>query len=86
MFTSIVAAPSEIELSIGDTETIKAYGIKSALYEKTEITGASFATEDTEYFTVNASTGVVTPVKAGTGTITVTYNGLSTTVAVEVFS
>ena len=86
LFTSIVAAPSAIELSTGETETIKVYGIKSALYEKTEVTGAAFATEDTETFTVNASTGVVTPVKAGTGTVTVTYNGLTTTVDVEVLS
>ena len=84
LFTSIVAAPSAIELSTGETETIKVYGIKSALYEKTEVTGATFATEDTETFTVGASTGVVTPVKSGTGTITVTYNGLKTTVDVEI--
>ena len=84
LFTSIVAAPSAIELSTSETETIKVYGIKSALYEKTEVTGATFATEDTETFTVGASTGVVTPVKSGTGTITVTYKGLTTTVDVEI--
>ena len=84
LFTSIVAAPSAIELSTGETETIKVYGVKSALYEKTEVTGATFATEDTETFTVGASTGVVTPVKSGTGTVTVTYKGLTTTVDVEI--
>ena len=84
LFTSIVAAPSAIELSTSETETIKVYGIKSALYEKTEVTGATFATENTETFTVGASTGVVTPVKSGTGTVTVTYKGLTTTVDVEI--
>ena len=84
LFTSIVAAPSAIELSTGETETIKVYGIKSALYEKTEVTGATFATEDTEIFTVGASTGVITPVSTGTGTVTVTYKGLTTTVDVEI--
>lgn len=85
-FSTIVASPSVVELSVGETETISVYGIVNAAYEKTLITGATFATEDTEYFTVNASTGVITPVATGTGTITVTYNGLSTTVDVEVLS
>ena len=33
---------------------------------------------------VITGTGVITPVSAGTGTITVTYNGLTTTVNVEI--
>lgn len=85
-FSAIMAAPSAIELTTSETETIKVYGIVNAVYEKALVTGATFATEDTEIFTVNASTGVVTPVKAGTGTVTVTYNGLTTTVDVEVLS
>ena len=83
-FSMIVAAPSAIELAMGETETLKVYGTKGALYAKSEVTGATFATTDTSYFTVGADTGVITPVSEGTGTITVTYNGMTTTVDVEV--
>lgn len=85
-YSMIVAAPSTVELAVGETETIKVYGTKGALYAKSEITGATFATTDTSYFTVGADTGVITPVSEGTGTITVTYNGLTTTVDVEIVS
>ena len=80
----IVAAPSVVELAMGETETLKVYGTKGALYAKSEITGATFATTDTTYFTVGANTGVITPVSEGTGTITVTYGTLTTTVNVEI--
>lgn len=84
IFASIVAVPSVIELSTEETETIKAYGIRGELYEKTELSGATFATEDTAVFTVDASTGVIAPVAKGTGAVTVTYNGLLANVEVEV--
>lgn len=84
-FSMIVAAPSVIELEVGDTdEGITVYGTKGALYSKTEVTGATFATEDTSVFTVDTSTGKVTAVSAGSGTVTITYNDMVTTVAVEV--
>lgn len=83
-YSMIVAAPSVVELAMGETETLKVYGTKGALYAKSEITGATFATTDTSYFTVGSDTGVINPVSAGTGTITVTYNGLTTTVNVEI--
>lgn len=83
-YSMIVAAPSAVELATGETETIKVYGAKGSLYAKSEVTGATFATEDTQYFTVDASTGKISPVSAGTGTITVTYKGLTTTVDVEI--
>lgn len=83
-FSMIVAAPSAIELTVDETETIKVYGTKGALYAKTEVTGATFATADTACFTVGADTGLVTAVSAGTGTVTVTYNGMTTTVDVEI--
>lgn len=85
-FSSIVAAPSAIELSVGENETITVYGTKGALYEKTEITGATFATADTSVFTVGATDGNVTGVAEGNGAVTVTYNGMTTTVDVEVTS
>lgn len=83
-FSMIVAAPSVIELEVGETETITVYGTKGALYTKTEITGATFATEDTGTFTVNASSGVITPIKKGVGTVTVTYKSFKATVDVEI--
>lgn len=83
-FSMIVAAPSAIEIAVDDTETITAYGTKGALYAKTKLTGATFATSAADKFTVNASTGVITGVAVGTGTVTVAYNGMTTTVDVEV--
>lgn len=84
-FSMISAAPSVIELEVNETETISVYGSMGVLYNKTKITsGVTFATEVTEFFTVEAETGVVTAVSAGTGTITVTYGDLTTTVSVEV--
>ena len=83
-FSMIVAAPSVIELEEGENETITVYGTKGALYSKTEVEGAIFSTEDSTYITVDASSGKVTAVSAGTGTVTVTYNGMTTTVEVEV--
>lgn len=83
-FSMIVAAPSVIELEVGETETITVYGTKGALYSKTEVTGATFATEDTSVFTVDTSSGKVTAVSAGSGTVTITYNDMVTNVAVEV--
>lgn len=83
-YSMIVAAPSAVELTVGETETIKVYGAKGSLYAKSEVTGAAFATEDIQYFTVDASTGKITPVSAGTGKVTVTYKGLTTTVDVEI--
>lgn len=83
-FSMIVAAPSAVEIAVGDTETLTVYGTKGAMYAKTVVTGATFATEDTGIFTVGANDGVITPVTEGTGTITVTYEGLTTTVDVEI--
>ena len=83
-FSMIVAAPSAVEIAVGDTETLTVYGTKGAMYAKTVVTGATFATEDTGVFTVGANDGVITPVAEGTGTITVTYEGLTTTVDVEI--
>lgn len=84
-FSMIVAVPSVVELTVGgESETLSVYGTRNSLYAKTAITGATFATEDTQYFTVNASTGEIKTVAAGTGTVTVTYNNLITKVDVEV--
>lgn len=84
-FSMIVAAPSVVELTVGgESETLSVYGARGALYTKSQISGATFATEDTSYFTVNANTGEISPVSAGTGTVTVTYNNLITKVDVEV--
>lgn len=83
-FSMIFAAPSVVELAVGETETIKVYGSMGVLYNKTELTSdVTFATEATE-FTVGTATGLVTAVSAGAGTITVTYGNLTTTVSVEV--
>lgn len=84
-FSMIVVAPSVVELAMGDTETLTVYGTKGAMYAKTKIiSGVTFATDDTGVFTVGATDGVITPVAAGTGKITATYEGLTTTVDVEV--
>ena len=83
-YSMIVAAPSVVELAMGETETLKVYCTKGSLYAKSEITGATFATTDTSYFTVGADTDVITPVYEGHVTITVTYGSLTTTVHVEI--
>ncbi len=82
-FSMIAAAPSVVELAVDETETLTVYGTKGALYSKTKLDGATFATESTN-FTVGANTGVITAVSEGTGTVTVTYNGMTATVDVEV--
>ena len=83
-FSMIVAAPSALELVVDETETIKIYGTKGAMYAKTEVTGAKFATEDTTFFTVEEATGKVTAVAEGEGKVTVTYDKFTTTVDVTV--
>lgn len=84
-FSMIVAAPSIVELTVGgETETLTVYGTRGALYAKSVVDGATFATEDTGIVTVNATTGEITPVAEGTATVTVTYNNMITKVEVEV--
>lgn len=85
-YTSISVAPSVVELKVGETETLTVYGSRGSMYAKSVVEGATFATEDTSYFTVGANTGVISPVSAGTGTITVTYQNLKATVDVEILS
>lgn len=85
-YSMIMAAPSSVELKVGETETLTVYGSKGVMYAKSVVKGAKFATEDTGYFTVDAASGKITPVAVGTGTITVTYGKLTTTVDVEIIN
>lgn len=87
-FTSIVATPSVVELSAGETEQLTVYGIRNALSEKSELTtGVTFAVaEDGEATATVTTSGLVEAVATGSTTITVTYGEgkYTTTVTVNV--
>lgn len=83
-FAMITAAPSVVELVVGEVETLTVYGAKGAMYAKSVIdSGVTFAT-DSDKFTVDATKGTITAVSEGAGTVTVTYNNLVAIVDVEV--
>lgn len=74
-YSYIIIAPSAIELTVSDTETVAVYGLRGALSDKEAITtGVTFAipSEDSGIATVT-SAGVVTAVGAGTTTLTAKY-------------
>lgn len=89
-FVSITATPSEIELTVGDTEQILVYGTRGALSEKTEITGkAAFALDGGDTSVISVSdTGLITANGKGTANVLVTYgdSNLTATVTVTVES
>lgn len=60
-------------MRVGDTQTLKAVGIKSTLYETVEITGVRFTSATPAVATVVEATGVVNAVANGTAVITASY-------------
>lgn len=77
----IAATPATITLNTTDnaSATISVIGLKGSLYSPIELENADceFVSDNTEFVTVEANTGIVTAVSAGTAKISVTYNGVS---------
>lgn len=85
----IVATPATINLDSSETSitsTISVIGLKGALYAPIELDNSdcTFVSDKTEFATVGANTGIVTPVATGIATITVTYQGKTDEVEVVV--
>ena len=83
----IAATPGVMNLdtTANTTDTISVIGMKGSLYNPIELDNAdcTFVSDTTSVATVDAS-GTVTAVSAGTAKITVTYNGISDDVTVNV--
>ncbi len=84
----IAATPANISLdsaSTDKTEVISVIGLKGTLYAPIQLDNAdcTFVSDTPAVATVDES-GVVTPVAAGSGTITVTYGGVSDEIDVTV--
>ncbi len=81
---SVEIAPATTSASVGTTVILKAYAVYSD-GTKAEITAsATWSSSDTSVATVSSAAGTAgqaTAVKAGTATITATYDGLSGTAA-----
>lgn len=84
----IAATPASISLDTTNntTATISVIGLKGSLYSPVELENSDceFVSENPEFVTVGANTGIVTAVAAGTTKITVTYNGISDEINVDV--
>lgn len=74
-YTQIVIAPSTIELTVADTETVAVYGMRGALSDKEAITtGVTFAIPEADSgIATVTSAGVITAVGAGSTTLTAKY-------------
>lgn len=84
-FSSIIIAPSVIEIEKSGSETVSVYGVKNELYAKISIPISEVTLVSTTPATATASeTGVVTGVAEGTTTITATYKGITATANVTV--
>lgn len=84
-FSSIIIAPSVIEVDVSGTETISVYGVKNELYAKISIPISEVTLVSTTPATATVSeAGVVAGVAAGDTTITATYKGITATANVTV--
>lgn len=81
----IAATPATITLAIDETATISVIGLKGALYSTIQLdnTDCEFVSDTPDTVTVNEN-GIVTAVATGTAKITVTYNGVSDEIDVNV--
>ena len=87
--SEIVATPATISLDSADTATtatISVVGLKGELYAPIELdnTECTFASDHPEFATVGEHDGVVSAVAEGQAKITVTYNGKSDEIDVNV--
>ena len=85
-YVGIAAAPSAVELEVGDTQQISVYGIRGALYDKTLLdTGVTFAVVEggSTYVSVS-NAGLITALAAGEATVKATYGTFTANVAVTV--
>lgn len=75
----VIANAPQYSLKVGDTTTISVYGSKGTLYKGIAINNkdCTFTVDNSEIATVEASTGKVTAVSAGTANVTVKYNDVS---------
>lgn len=84
----IAATPATIALdtTTNTSSEISVIGLKGSLYSPIELenTDCEFVSDNPEIATVEANSGIVTAVAAGTAKITVTYNGISDEINVEV--
>lgn len=88
---AIASVPSKIALVVGDTITPSIYAIRGGVYSNELLTDKlAFASAASGTASVNATTGEITGVAAGSTTISVTYDAtglnLGTTIAVTVSS
>ena len=88
---AIASVPSKISLAVGGKVTPSIYAIRGGLYSNELLTeDLGFASSTTGVATVDATTGEITAVAAGSTNITVTYDAaglnLGTTIAVTVVS
>ena len=86
---AIASVPGKISIAIDGTITPTIYAIRGGLYSNELLTtGLEFASDAAGVATVNATTGLITGVTAGSANITVTYDAdglnLGTTIAVTV--
>lgn len=76
---------SSYAMGAGDTSTVMLSGVYATGSSQSISSGATFTIDDTSVATVSAA-GVVTGVSLGTTTLTVSYNGLTTTATISVTS
>lgn len=86
---AIASVPSKIALVVDGTATPSIYAIRGGTYSNELLTSKlAFATTDSSVITVNATSGLITAVGAGSGIVSVTYDAaglnLGTTIAVTV--
>lgn len=85
---AIASVPSKISLAVDGKITPTIYAIRGGLYSNELLTDKLEFASDSAMVTVDATTGAITGVSAGTANITVTYDAddlnLGTTIAVTV--
>lgn len=82
--SSITAAPATMVLTVGDTSRIAVTAHLADATTAAVTSGVAFACDAPAVATVDAATGLVTAVGAGTATLSATYQGKSATVHLTV--
>lgn len=73
MFTNIVAAPSVVELTVGETQKLTVYGVRGALSDKEDITAtAKFAVAEGGEGYISVTAGEIKAVAEGETSVVVT--------------
>jgi outer membrane protein assembly factor BamB len=77
--------PPPVAVGVGATKQLSVEATVNCCIPSDWTTEASWSSSDTSVMTVN-DTGIVTGVAAGTATVTATYNGVSASMAVRVYT